>query len=45
MKRLTDVLSWLLIVPLYAVLVALIVVSKYVFRQELDTGPPEHIRH
>jgi len=44
-KRVTDALSWLLIVPLYLVLVALIVVSKYVFRQELDTGPPEHVRH
>ena len=38
-------LTWLLIVPLYLAVVVIIVLSKYLFREEIDTGPPEHIRH
>jgi hypothetical protein len=44
-RMLTNGFYWLLIVPLYLMLVALIVVSKYVWKLEIDTGPPEHIRH
>lgn len=45
MSRLRTALMWVCIVPLYLAAVSVIVVSKYLFHEEIDTGPPEHIRH
>ena len=35
----------LLCLPLYLAAVACIVLSKYLYHEAIDTGPPEHIRH
>ena len=45
MRRLRNGLLILLCVPFYLLAVVCIVLSKYLYNEEIDTGPPQHIRH